>query len=74
MNLNEREELIIKFEKYKNLLTQTQRQAFHFHYIEDLSFAEIATIVATTRQAVNDAVRKTIKKLNKFDEQIDEVF
>lgn len=70
ISINEREELIQKFEKYQNLLTQTQRQAFHLHYIEDLSFQEIADLVATTRQAVNDAIRKAIQKINKFDSVI----
>ncbi len=70
MNLNKRNKLIILFEKYGATLTQTQSQAFHLHYIEDLSLQEISKITATTRSAIHDAIKKAENKLNKLDEQI----
>ena len=70
MTINERDELIALFDKYKNMLTQTQRQYFHLHYIEDLSYGEIAAIAATSRSAIHDAVTKATKKLIKINKQM----
>ncbi|MBX4210144.1 MAG: hypothetical protein K4H23_03180 [Mollicutes bacterium PWAP] len=65
-NLEEREKIIILFENYHNFLTQTQKQAIHLHLIEDISYREIADIMATSRQASYDAVQKGIAKLKKI--------
>ncbi|MBZ4195134.1 sigma factor-like helix-turn-helix DNA-binding protein [Mycoplasma tauri] len=54
------------FEKYEGLLTQTQRQAFKLYFYEDLSYAEVAQITATTRSAAYDSVNKAMKKLEKI--------
>ena len=62
-NINERDEIISLFEKYNGFLTQTQKQAIQLYYFEDLSLSEIAEIVAATRSAVHDAIKKGIKKL-----------
>lgn len=66
MNLENREKYTELFEKYKPVLSQTQKQVIHLYLIEDLSIVEIADILATTRQAVNDALKKAQKKLDKF--------
>lgn len=63
MDLEKREELVNLFEKYQNLLSQSQKQALHLHLLEDLSLREIAQIQATTHQAVHDAIKKGTKKL-----------
>ncbi|MCK5866859.1 MAG: hypothetical protein KAG14_00525, partial [Mycoplasmataceae bacterium] len=70
MNLDKREDLITLYEKYKNLLTQNQRQVLHLRLLEDLSLAEIAEILATTRQSVNDAISKGTKKLETINSKI----
>ena len=72
MTISERDDLINLFDKYKNTLTQTQKQYFHLHYLEDLSFAEIASIAITSRSAIHDAVTKASKKLIKINQQINE--
>ena len=71
MNLKERDELINLFEKYGNLLTQTQRQTFQLYYFEDLSLQEIAKIVASTRSGVFDALKKAKNKLFLFKAKIE---
>ncbi|WP_322900640.1 sigma factor-like helix-turn-helix DNA-binding protein [Mycoplasmopsis felis] len=58
------------FEKYKNLLTQNQLQVFELYFYKDLSYGEIAEIIATTRTAVYDTVKKTLKKLDVLDSKI----
>lgn len=55
------------FEKYNSFLTQTQYQAFKLYFYENLSYAEIAEITATTRSAAYDSVNKAIKKLTQID-------
>lgn len=63
MNIEERDELVVLFEQYGNLLTQSQKQALALYLFEDLTISEIAMEIATTRQAINDAIKKGIKKL-----------
>lgn len=70
MTLDEREKFVSLYETYQGLLTQTQKQVLHLLLIEDLSLGEIADILATTRQAVNDAVQKGKKKLLKIEESV----
>ncbi|UWV77031.1 sigma factor-like helix-turn-helix DNA-binding protein [Mycoplasmopsis cynos] len=41
----------ILYEKYKNFLTQTQKQVFELYFFQDLSYSEIAEITATSRTA-----------------------
>ena len=71
MNLNDREKYISLFEKYGETLTQTQKQAFHLRYMEDLSLAEISEITATTRSAAQDAIKKAKAKLDKLNQLIE---
>lgn len=66
MNLIDREIYTELFEQYKPILSQTQKQVMHLYLMEDLSIVEIADILATTRQAINDALKKAQKKLDKF--------
>ena len=70
MTLDEREKITSLYETYQGLLTQTQKQVLHLLLMEDLSLGEIAEILATSRQAVNDAVQKGKKKLLKIQESV----
>ncbi|TDV24315.1 hypothetical protein BCF59_0274 [Mycoplasmopsis mustelae] len=58
------------YEKFKNFLTQNQKQIFELYFYNDLSYAEVAEIVATTRTSVYDTVKKTLLKLDKLNSQI----
>ncbi|QIW62090.1 sigma factor-like helix-turn-helix DNA-binding protein [Mycoplasmopsis gallinacea] len=60
----------VLFEKYKNFLTQNQRQVFELYFYNDLSYAEVAEILATTRTNAYDTVKKAIAKLEKLDEKM----
>lgn len=70
--IDENEYYVTLYEKYKNFLTQTQSQNFYLYYFEDLSYAEIAKISATTRAAAQDSIKKAKIKLKKIHESIDE--
>ncbi|ADE19600.1 sigma factor-like helix-turn-helix DNA-binding protein [Mycoplasma crocodyli] len=58
------------YEKYSSFLTQSQSQVFQLFYFEDLSYGEIAQILATSRTNAYDTLAKTIKKLEKIDEKM----
>ncbi|MFV8401085.1 sigma factor-like helix-turn-helix DNA-binding protein [Mycoplasma sp. 005V] len=60
------------FDKYGKLLTQNQQQVFRLYYEQDLSYAEVAEILATTRSAAYDALNKAIKNLLKYEKQLDQ--
>lgn len=68
--IEERERLVSLFEKYGQLLPQSQKQVFQLFYIEDISQIEIAEIVATSRQAVNDALKKSVNKLLELEKKL----
>ncbi len=70
LDINERERFIQAFSKFDNVLTTNQKQVFHLYYIEDLSLAEIAEIVATTRASVYDTLKKARKNLEPFLDKI----
>lgn len=63
---DERDKWISLYEKFSFVLTQNQKQIFHLHYIEDLSLSEIAKIVATSRSAVFDSLKKSKDKFQKI--------
>ncbi|WP_045433308.1 sigma factor-like helix-turn-helix DNA-binding protein [Metamycoplasma canadense] len=68
--IEEREKIIELYERYGNLLAQSQKQALHLHLIEDLSYAEIANELAMTRPGAYDAVKKAKQKLILLDKKI----
>ncbi|WP_025755298.1 helix-turn-helix domain-containing protein [Mycoplasmopsis cricetuli] len=59
----------ILYQKYGFLLTKSQQQAFELYFHKDLSYAEVAQILVTTRSNAYDTVNKAINKLNKIDQQ-----
>lgn len=71
MELSQREHYSDLFDKFSGLLTQTQRQALQLYLFEDLGFAEIALEVATSRQAVHDAVKKGLAKLDEIKSKME---
>lgn len=70
MNLDKRDELIELYDMYKGFLTQGQMQVMHLYLIEDLSLSEIAEILATTRQATHDSIKKGKEKLLKVKDKM----
>ena len=71
MELVERERYTELFDKFQGLLTQTQRQTLQLYLFEDLTISEIAAEVATSRQAVHDAVKKGLAKLDEIQSKME---
>ncbi|MCR8613347.1 MAG: hypothetical protein NC236_02590 [Mycoplasma sp.] len=69
-SLEERNRVVELFDKYKGFLTQTQRQAIHLYFLEDLTMSEISEITASSRAAINDAIKKAIAKLEDTERKI----
>lgn len=55
---------------YGPLLTDRQREFVTLHYLEDLSFGEIAKEFGISRQAVHDAVKHAENSLQDYDEKL----
>ena len=56
------------FDLYGALLTEKQRDCFDLHYNQDLTLAEIAENMGTTRQGVHDAVTRAEAQLLRLEE------
>ncbi len=63
------DKLIFLYEKYGNLLPQSQKQVLHLYYVENLKLSEIAQIVVASRQAISDALSKGKAKLLEIDKK-----
>lgn len=57
-------------EMYGNLLTDKQRSILKDFCDNNMSLGEIADLQQTTRQAVNDIIKRTIKLLEGYEEKL----
>lgn len=55
---------------YSSLLTHTQQEIAGDYFLADLSLSEIAESRNISRSAVEDAVKKTIAKLDDFESKM----
>lgn len=62
--------LIEKYDQYKNLLTDRQKEVFEKYYFKDYSMQEIAKELKITKPAVNDLLKRTEKILLKYYEKL----
>ena len=55
---------------YGDLLTEHQRKVMELYYCEDLSLAEIGSLLGITRQAVMSLVKRTGSILENYEEKL----
>jgi len=55
---------------YGNLLSDRQREYMQLHYIDDLSYGEIAEQSGVSRQAIHDAIAHGRKTLLRFEKEL----
>ncbi len=67
MKIEENLKLSLLFDIYKNLLTQKQKEVLSDFLDNNISLTELAQINNSTRQAVNDLVKRTIKVLENYE-------
>ena len=68
--MEEKIEISILLDLYKNLLTDTQTKYMDLYYNQDLSLSEIGEIENITRQAVRTILLKSKKKLYEYEEKL----
>ncbi len=55
---------------YGELLSDRRREAMEFYYNDDLSLAEIASVLGITRQGVRDLIKKAGDELAIYEEKL----
>jgi uncharacterized protein len=63
-------EASLRLEFYGNLLTERSRRLMELHFDEDLSYAEIAEQMGTSRQSVHDGVSRAVAQLAEYEEKL----
>ncbi len=58
------------YDFYGELLTKKQKEIFEGHYMEDLSFQELAGIYSISKQAVSDMLKRSLKQLERYEEKL----
>ncbi|MFW5914003.1 MAG: YlxM family DNA-binding protein [Bacillota bacterium] len=58
------------FAYYKPLLTDHQREMIHYYYEENYSLHEIAEILGVSRNAVHDQLKRTVDKLEDYEQKL----
>jgi predicted DNA-binding protein YlxM (UPF0122 family) len=67
MDLDSRELQLALFERYGSLLTQHQRSLLELYLGADWSLGEIAERQGTSRAAVHDLIRRSLKALEQYE-------
>ncbi len=65
-----REEAVNLFERYGELLTDTQKEVFSDYYLYDLSLSEIAENKGISRAAISDNLHKSLEKLEEYESKL----
>jgi len=69
-SLRARTGVIRLFDAYADLLTARQRALVRMYYHDDLSLGEIAARRRITRQAVSDALRRSVAELQRLERRL----
>ena len=70
MNIEQREELIELYDLYYNLLTEKQQVLLRDFLDNNLSISELAVEYNSTRQAVNDLLKRTFRTLEEYEKKL----
>jgi len=70
MNLQETIEISRKMDMYGVLLTEKQQQVLNSYVNYNGSISEIAEDLGTTRQAVLDLIKRTVAKLDDYENRL----
>ena len=62
--------LIMLFDIYGELLTESQKTMFDFYYNDDLSLAEIAENTGISRQGARDSIKRAEELLLSFEKKL----
>ena len=68
--VEKREEALLLFDEYKELLTSSQKDIFSDYYLFDLSLSEIAENHNISKAAVSDSLHKSLAKLSEYENKL----
>ncbi|MBO7699050.1 MAG: DNA-binding protein, partial [Erysipelotrichaceae bacterium] len=68
--LSDREYNSLLLDYYGDFLTRYQRDICSEYFNEDLSMNEIAENYKVSKSAIQDLIKKTLKKLNEFEDNL----
>ena len=68
--MEERNELIVLFDYYKDLLSDIQIKYFEEYYFNNLSLGEIADLYNVSRNAVHKQIKTCENKLKFYEEKL----
>ena len=68
--MDERSKLILLYDYYKDLLTDSQKGYFEKYYFDNLSLSEISENLKVSRNAVHKQLKAIEEKLNFYEEKL----
>lgn len=68
--MNKQDKLILLFDYYGDLLSESQKNYFESYYFDNLSLAEIGENYNVSRNAVSKDLKLATEKLNGFEEKL----
>ena len=68
--MNKQDKLILLFDYYGDLLSDSQRNYFESYYFDNLSLSEIGENYNVSRNAISKELKLATEKLNNFEEKL----
>ncbi len=68
--MNERNELILLYDYYGELLSESQQKYFEDYYFNNLSLGEVSEELNISRNAVHKQLKSAIEKLYFYEEKL----
>ena len=68
--MDERNELILLYDYYKDLLSDSQKRYFEDYYFNNLSLGEISESLDVSRNAVHKQIKSACEKLHFYEEKL----
>jgi predicted DNA-binding protein YlxM (UPF0122 family) len=70
MPVKDASKMSLLYDFYGGLLKERNRKIFHLYYEEDLSLTEIAADTGVSRQAVHEALVRTARSLEEYEDKL----
>ncbi len=68
--MDKQDKLILLFDYYGDLLSDSQKNYFESYYFDNLSLAEIGENYNVSRNAVSKDLKLAVEKLNNFEDKL----
>ena len=68
--MNKQDKLILLFDYYGDLLSESQKNYFESYYFDNLSLSEIGENYNVSRNAISKELKLATEKLNNFEEKL----